>query len=236
MRHKAQPTRRAPQPVTPQTAAVRWAPTLPSPLRAASELPDGSLLDGVIAETELTRVELPRSRWSRTEIRACRFEAGLFQHAHFEGVTFESCVLHNCDLTGARFDACGLSHVVFSHCRLDGFTAMDTSFDGVIVDDSNLSLANFRFLKTFNILFKESMLVEVDFTGTRLERALFQKCNLRQADFTQVTATGVDFRGSELDEIRGVASLKGATIGRLQLFGLALSLARDAGITVAEDD
>ena len=229
-------TRRPAQRVNAQTATLRWAPTLPSGLRSLVDLPAESLLDGMLAESEFTQLQLQGSRWSGTEIRTCRFESGVFQQAHFQGVTFENCVLHNCDLTGVRLDACGLSHVVFSHCRLDGLTAVDTSFDGVIIEDSNVSLANFRFLKTFNVLFKASMLSEVDFTGARLERTLFEKCNLRQADFTRVTAQGVDLRGSDLDEIRGVASLKGATIGRLQLFGLALSLARDAGISVADAD
>ncbi len=80
------------------------------------------------------------------------------------------------------------------------------------------------------------MLTGAEFGGAQLEDLGFAGCDLAGTDVAHVRCAGlVDLRGSRLDGLRGIASLKGATIGREQLIGLAPTLAVALGLKVADD-
>jgi hypothetical protein len=58
----------------------------------------------------------------------------------------------------------------------------------------------------------------------------------RGADVSNVKCKGTDLRRARLDGLKGVGSLRGATIGVDQLFGLAPGLAAAVGVRVLADD
>jgi len=62
----------------------------------------------------------------------------------------------------------------------------------------------------------------------------FDGCRLVAPDFSQARLKNVDLSRAELVAPKGLASLSGATISRLQLFDLAPALAHQLGITVAD--
>jgi uncharacterized protein YjbI with pentapeptide repeats len=84
----------------------------------------------------------------------------------------------------------------------------------------------------------ESNCARADFGGARLDRVRLTDGDLTAADFSNARATELDLRGSRLDGLEGIASLRGAIIGPEQLYGLAPGLATALGISVRapEDD
>jgi uncharacterized protein YjbI with pentapeptide repeats len=62
----------------------------------------------------------------------------------------------------------------------------------------------------------------------------FDGCRLVSPDFSQAVMRAVDLSGADLVAPRGLASLSGATISRLQLLDLAPAFADQLGITVAD--
>ena len=64
----------------------------------------------------------------------------------------------------------------------------------------------------------------------------FPACDLAGADVSNAQCSDVDLRGARLDGLRGVGSLRGATIGVDQLFGLAPGLAAAVGLRVLAEE
>jgi uncharacterized protein YjbI with pentapeptide repeats len=106
----------------------------------------------------------------------------------------------------------------------------------VTANDCRLEEANLRLTRLTQVRFEASNCARVDFGGASLEAVRFPDCDLRGADFSNAKCAQVDLRTARLDDLRGVSSLRGATIGVDQLFGLAPGLATAAGVRVLADD
>ena len=84
------------------------------------------------------------------------------------------------------------------------------------------------------MVFADCVLTEPDFGSARLTGVRFDGCRLVAPDFSRATLAKVDLSGAELVAPRGLTSLSGATISRLQLLDLAPALADQLGISVAD--
>jgi uncharacterized protein YjbI with pentapeptide repeats len=65
---------------------------------------------------------------------------------------------------------------------------------------------------------------------------VFDSCDLSGVDLSFADLDRADLRTSRLDSVRGVGSLRGATIGAAQLVTLAPALAAELGIRVEAED
>ncbi|MGA9876561.1 MAG: pentapeptide repeat-containing protein [Solirubrobacteraceae bacterium] len=139
---------------------------------------------------------------------------GSWPYTQMSRVTFESSTLVGLDLANGQIGA-----TTFSECKLD--------------------LANLRLSTVQDVVFLGCSLRGADFYGANLRSVRFEKCDLCEIDFGHATLEMVDLRTSTLTDIRGIGSLKGATVDGSQLIDLALSLAVELGIQVenlGEDD
>ena len=109
-------------------------------------------------------------------------------------------------------------------------TIRDSSFADCKLDDANFRLAKLRAVR-----FESCVLVEAEFGAAELETVAFAASDLRGADVSSVRCKEVDLRTARLDGLKGVGSMKGATIAVDQLMGLAPALAHALGIRVAVD-
>ncbi len=87
-----------------------------------------------------------------------------------------------------------------------------------------------------DVRFDACSLVTTDLTAAQLTRVVFSGSNCAATDFTNVRCEDVDLRGARLEGIRGVGSLRGATIGRDHLVPLALDLAIASGLLVRDEE
>jgi uncharacterized protein YjbI with pentapeptide repeats len=106
----------------------------------------------------------------------------------------------------------------------------------VTAGDCRLDDANFRNAQLEQSRVEDSSCGRADFGGARLDRVQFPGCDLAGADFSNARCTELDLRGARLEGLKGIGSLRGATIGPDQLFGLAQGLATALGIGVREPD
>jgi uncharacterized protein YjbI with pentapeptide repeats len=82
------------------------------------------------------------------------------------------------------------------------------------------------------VKFIDCTFTEADFLGATLHDVTFESCMLEKTIFEQVKCKQVDLRGSQLMEIKGWRSLKGATIDDLQLVTVAPYLANELGLLI----
>ncbi len=160
-------------------------------------------------ECDLTELRAPRARFADTTLYAVRGA----------GVDLAESEWLDCVVAGARLGA----------VQLHGAELRRVRFEGGKIDFLNLRGAKLR-----EVAFVDCMLTEPDFGGAALEQVTFEGCRLVGADFNQAQMKAVDLSGAHLAAPRGLASLSGATISRLQLFDLAPVLADQLGITVAD--
>ena len=78
------------------------------------------------------------------------------------------------------------------------------------------------------------MLLEPDFADATLTDVTFDGCVLTTAQWSKATLSKVDLSGARLVAPQGLTSLRGATIGRVQLIELADAFADQLGIRVKD--
>jgi uncharacterized protein YjbI with pentapeptide repeats len=190
--------------------------------------PDGDF-DGEVLSGDLTGQDAGNARFLECTFQRCdlsdlrapraRFsETGMYA-VHGAGVDLSETQWQDCVVSGARLGA----------VQLFGAELRRVRFDGGKVDFLNLRGATLR-----DVEFVDCVLTEPDFGGATMTTVSFDGCRLIQPDFSQATLKHVDLSGAELAAPRGLASLSGAIISRLQLIDLAPALAGQLGIKVTD--
>ena len=154
----------------------------------------------------------------------------------YDRVRLVDVELVRCDLAGCDFSEASLHRVKLVDCRGGGVDFGSATWHTVTATDCRFEEANFRLTRLTQVHFEASNCGRADFGGARLEDVKLPDCDLRAADFSNAKCTQVDLRTARLDDLRGVGSLRGATIGVDQLFGLAPGLATAAGMRVLTED
>jgi uncharacterized protein YjbI with pentapeptide repeats len=144
--------------------------------------------------------------------------------------------LIRCDLSGCDFSESTWQWVRLVECRASGIDLAQAKLERVTFVDCKLDDASFRLGRLRTVRFDGSVLSGAEFVGAQFEEVAFDCADLAGADFTQARCSGVDLRGARLDEMRGIGSLGGATVGFDQLVGLAPALAQALGLKIAADD
>jgi uncharacterized protein YjbI with pentapeptide repeats len=168
---------------------------------------------------------------TRTRVVGGRHAGDSFCGARLTDVEFVRCDLAGCDFSDTK-----LTRVSLIDCRAIALEAGQSSWRDVRVVDAVLGEANLRMSTLRDVWFESTSLVAAEFIAARLEKVAFGASDLTRADFTKATCSDVDLHDARLDELRGVASLAGATIAVDQLFGLAPALASALGIVVVARD
>ncbi len=137
-----------------------------------------------------------------------------------------------CDLSSASLADGSVSRAEFGSCRMTGLDCSKMTLRDVVFRGCKLDLANFRYARLQRVQFVDCTLVETDFLGAALHDVAFQACVLEKTVFEQAKCTQVDLRSSELGELVGWSSLKGAAIDGLQLVTVAPYLAQTLGLVV----
>lgn len=163
--------------------------------------------ESLIASVELTGAKLPKLDLADVIIRKC-----LLSGIYSDGASWLSVELHDCQLAGAILSDALIKHTLFRGVKLD--------------------MVNLRFAKLHNVVFEDCSCREADLCGTELGNVSFKNCDLTQADFSSVKCDNVDLRSSNLEDMKGISSLTGATISETQLISLSYALAASVGFKV----
>lgn len=152
--------------------------------------------------------------------------------ASLEKLQLSDGSVKGCDWSGAMCADGSFIRVVFAQCRMGGWDVSKSFFKDITVKNCKLDMANFRFAKLKKVQFIDCTFVEADFQGAELEEVAFEQCVFDRTEFANAKVKNVDLRTSELLEVRGWQSLKGAMVDGAQLVAIAPQLAAALGVKV----
>ncbi|HMI09395.1 MAG TPA: pentapeptide repeat-containing protein [Candidatus Saccharimonadales bacterium] len=204
-------------------------PQMPAQLEDATldELLDGDLEDVILADIDATNCLV-----SGLNISGVKFEKILLTAAQLERVSAKDLVAQQTDFSATHLANGAINRASFSNCRMTGVDFSKTNLHDVIFSGCKLDMANLRFADLRRVKFVDCTFAETDFLGAILYDVTFESCTLEKTVFDQAKCKQVDLRSSELIEISGWTSLKGATIDSVQLTIAAPYLANELGLTV----
>ena len=263
-RRRGTSRRRKPQPDVPVLPAA-LDPLDVVGLRAQREHEGVELVDCDFSGEHLSGSSLETARvkgcrFADAELRRLRFEQVVFETCDFANTSWFDCDLDEVAFVGCRFagfappavrdltavmintigpDRRETLHEMLGHfggCRFVGASITGGRLSAVLLRDCLAQMAKLSHLGRPHALLqgcdlRGALLMESDLSETR-----FADCDLGGLELFNAGLVGTDLRGNELDDLKGVACLRGATIDALQLLALAPALATHVGLVVQEAD
>jgi uncharacterized protein YjbI with pentapeptide repeats len=189
------------------------------------------VLGGVLLEHQGSEpICAARVQIAESEIRGLALES---QNA--PGLRLTDVVLRDCDLSNVDGREGLLCRVEIHDSRLVGFGLAGGKGQDLRLVDSTLSLASLAFAELHNVIFERVNLAEASFMEACLESVEFVDCKLAGTDFRRVRLKDCAIRGTPLDGVLGVESLKGLTMPWPDVIASAATLAAGLGIKVDFD-
>lgn len=136
--------------------------------------------------------------------------------------------------TGFRATRSTLRQVEVEDARIGAVELMDATLRSVVFTDVRLGFVNLRGAALTDVVFRGCMLDGIDAADATLNRVAFEDCTAGELDVTRATLQNVDLRGLQVERIRGVEGIAGATMSHLQVVGLAEVFAAHLGIHVTD--
>lgn len=128
-----------------------------------------------------------------------------------------------------------ISRVEVHSSQLVGFSCSQGRIRDLRVTDCSLQLASFALSRVQNAVFERVNLTEASFLNARLQDVEFIDCRLAGADFRGATHTRCAIRGSSLEGIVGVDSLRGVRMPWIDVLASASAMAEALGIEIEAD-
>lgn len=205
--------------------------------RLLPQLEDGSikdLLEGELDEVRLYDIDATKTTVLALDISGVLLEKMGFLQAQLPRVTARDMVAKQCDFSSTVLADGAFNRVEFINCRMTGVDFNKASVHDVLFRGCKLDMANFRFADVRRVQFIDCTFVESDFLNATLHDVRFESCVLEKVTFDQAKCKQVDLRTSQLVELSGWSSLKGAVIDTAQLMAIAPYLASTLGVIVRE--
>lgn len=127
----------------------------------------------------------------RKEYFEVTFQPQELQGKNFEGITFEQCCFNQCDLNHSQFIQCRFIDCEFYFCNLNFINIKNTSFSGVVFNDSNMMAINWSSAKwpqiklVSPIHFYQCNISHSSFFGLSLIEAIIEPCKAHEVDFRE---------------------------------------------------
>lgn len=136
--------------------------------------------------------------------------------------------------TGFRASRSTFRQVEVDDARIGAVELMESKLRSVVFTDVRLGFVNLRGAGLTDVVFRGCMLDGIDAADATLTRVAFEDCTAGEIDVSRAKLQHVDLRGLQVERIRGVEGIAGATMSHLQVVGLAEVFAAHLGITVTD--
>lgn len=158
------------------------------------------------------------------------------QRTRLEKVRVDSVEFSGCDLASLQWTGSKVSRAVFRDCKLMGAMLEDVTLDNVLFDNCKLDYSTLTRVRTTGpVIFSGCSLRETTFSAADLGTAAIDDCDLRLTEFDGGKYRGLDLRGNDLSQLRGLSSLQQVIIDRAQTLQLAEALTAELDVTFGED-
>jgi uncharacterized protein YjbI with pentapeptide repeats len=197
------------------------------------ELADGGELEELVLSEALVEhhgrdaLSTRRIRVHESELRGLTLGEG----AVTELVLTDARLL-GCDLSNIRARSGAVRRVELTDSRLVGFSLSEGKVEDLRVLGGTMMLGSFAHSALRRVTFERVNLHEASFLETQLTSVSFDRCDLTGADFRGARLKQCTIRGSSLDGVLGVESLRGLTMPWSDLVGSVAALAAALGIVV----
>lgn len=216
------------EPESPRLPVEPLEQTLPGGAAAGDELE----LDGVRIEagTDAAPVTAPSVEIVESDLTGVSFDAKAVRQ-----LDVRDSVLRTCDLSNVGVRKGSVRRVELRQSRLVGFALTEGDVQDLRVVGGTLMLASFGHSRLERVVFEEVNFRDVSFADTHLEAVAFLGCDLTGADFRGATLRNCLMRGTSLESISGIESLRGLTMPWPDLVASTGALAAGLGISVEAD-
>jgi uncharacterized protein YjbI with pentapeptide repeats len=159
--------------------------------------------------------------------RDVSFKNVALSRADIEDVRFENCDLSNVDLSGAL-----MHRVEFIDCKVLGSNLSEASLQNVVFNKCNARYVNLVFSRCKRFRIEESELSLADFRWSEFTDANFVNTKLQESQLAGTKLDGVDLSTCDIDGIVVTPEdIRGAIVSSLQ----AVALSRLLGLVIKED-
>ncbi len=141
-------------------------------------------------------------------------------------------LLADCDLSNVQARGAHLHRVAWRGCRLVGLGLIESELESVRFTDGTLMLASFGHSRLHRSVFEGVDLREASFVGADLTQVIFDRCVLEGADFRSARLSACEIRGSSLDGVLGISSLRGVRMPAADVVASAAAMAAELGIEI----
>lgn len=195
----------------------------------------------LLSEDTIEQALIKNYSFTSPELDKKTFDESSFVSSRLSGVAASKIDITDCefkaaDFTASKFPDSSWLRVSVDTSRCTGLQILNSTLRHVTFKDSKLDLVNFRTSKLENVTFENCSLSDVDFNDASLKNITFKQCILNDVTFNNAKMFRVDISQSTIEHIKGIDSLKGATISEEQMLLLAPALVRSAGLKLAAND
>jgi uncharacterized protein YjbI with pentapeptide repeats len=187
-------------------------------------------LDGLRIEADGAAVAARSVGVVESELAGISFDAEQVRQ-----IALRDSVLRTCDLSNVVTRKSSIRRVELRQSRLVGFAATEGDLQDVRVVGGTLMLGSFGHSRLERVVFEEVNLRDVSFVEARLDAVSFIDCELAGADFRGATLRTCVMRGTALDGVVGIDSLRGLTMPWPDVVASTAALADALGIHVEQD-
>lgn len=192
------------------------------------DLGKNALIDDLrFTEFDGEPVALPHGR-----VLGCRFEDVACEVLDLQGTTMRESEVLRPSVVTVRAARGEWSDVRVRGGRIGVLEAYEASWSTVEITGVKASYLNLRAASLTDLTLTDCRIEELDLADARVERATLDGSQITRLTVQGATLEGFDLRGAAIEEIVGIASLKGAIISSDQLIDLAPALARAVGLAV----
>jgi uncharacterized protein YjbI with pentapeptide repeats len=188
------------------------APPHVSLAEPASTLPDGC--DGDVDDLWLANARVLELDLDRPELVDVRIE--------------------DCDISGIVAADFIARRLAVRRTRLRGVTFATGQLDDGLFDDCNAHELSLRFSRLRRVVLRNCDLSGADFYNASFDHVTIEDCNLERASFDAATVSCLEITNCNLSGVSGAFGLKGAQLDASDLPAVAISLAREAGISIRD--
>jgi uncharacterized protein YjbI with pentapeptide repeats len=188
--------------------------------------------DGSISEVYVENETLANLKLKKLSISESLISKTDLSQMSLESLDILDCRFIGCNFTASKFPNSGWRIVLIDGARCSGMQVTNSILKNITFKKSKLELVNFRFSNLENVIFEDCILNDVDFYNAKLKNVEFINCMINNITFASAKMVNVDVSKSQIEDIKGMNSLKGITISYDQLMQMAPYFATEAGIKV----
>jgi uncharacterized protein YjbI with pentapeptide repeats len=170
-----------------------------------------------------------------------RFDRCVFEHVELTGCDVRGShwcdvQLTDCELSGARVSESELVRVELAGGRAAGVVFVESTLRHVRFRDVRLDGVGFRGATLEHCVFERCALSEADFVDAILVDVELVDCDLRGADLAVQKCAHVFLSHCDVERVKGLARLRGATVTSDSILPLAMSAFAALGFEIDDLD